>query len=442
MAIIDLNFTVDYCRRWSMWQAVREVVANARDVEAQGGSFEVSHDAKKRVLTVTSHGQSMGSRALVFGATAKGADDRTIGQFGDGLKVAFGVFLRHGCEVRVDTGREVWVPREVERDGERCVAVSTRALPAQRHRDRVVFEVGGVDAADWAEWRRRFLFLSPPAKGDRVSARGGAILRGAEHRGAIFCKGVLVRREDDLRYGYEMDNLSLNRDRDAADPWEIGSSARAMWLDAAAADQRAAADLYALLSDHEQEDVSVGQTAWIDRSDAEAVARAFTAEHGDAVPVVNSAEAEQAGHLGLKSAIVPASLRNVLGAAGIKGLRDREQAVREDVLAEVAEADLAPRELDALQGALAVLAPAVADRGEVMPVVTVVEFRSPSRLGLYRPASDTVLIARRCLSSHTLHGVLAHEIAHRQGGDGDAAHREAIEDIMGRALAHLLRGAA
>jgi hypothetical protein len=37
MATIDLNFTLDYCKRWGMREAVREVIQNARDVELQGG---------------------------------------------------------------------------------------------------------------------------------------------------------------------------------------------------------------------------------------------------------------------------------------------------------------------------------------------------------------------------------------------------------------------
>jgi hypothetical protein len=84
MATIDLNFTLDYCKRWGMREAVREVIQNARDVELQGGSFRVEHDARRNLLTVTSEGQHVTSRALVFGATDKADDPRTIGQFGDG----------------------------------------------------------------------------------------------------------------------------------------------------------------------------------------------------------------------------------------------------------------------------------------------------------------------------------------------------------------------
>jgi hypothetical protein len=441
MGKIDLNFTMDYCRRWGLQEAVREVVQNARDVEILGGRMEVEHDARAETLTVTSHGQHLTSRALVFGATDKGRDDRTIGQFGDGLKVALGVFLRYGARVRIDTGREVWTPCVVDRDGVQVVGVSTRALPAARHRDRVVFEVGGVTAADWAAWKRGFLFLTPPR--DAVQTAIGTLVRDQDRRGEVYCKGILVCRIPALRYAYDIPSLSLNRDRQVADAYEVQAYAREVWADATRRGSVQAADLYAVLADPAQEDVRVGSTSVgsFSTETLSALVATFRAAHGDAVPVRSAAEAAEAGQCGLAAVVVPDALRVVLERGGVAGLAARKTSLREDVRERFADADLTPRELDRLQGAVSLLDAALAARGEAPATVEVVDFTDESILGLYVPASDRILLARRTLSSHAAYGILAHEAAHRHGGDGDPAHRLAIEDVMARMVAGLVGGA-
>lgn len=441
MGKIDLNFTMDYCRRWGLREAVREVVQNARDVEIQGGRMEVEHDARTETLTVTSHGQHLTSRALVFGATDKGRDDRTIGQFGDGLKVALGVFLRYGVRVRIDTGREVWTPCVVDRDGAEVVGVSTRALPTARHRDRVEFEVGGVTAADWAAWKRGFLFLSPPA--DAVATRIGSLIRDPDRRGDVYCKGILVARTDGLRYAYDLPHLSLNRDRQAANPAEVQAYAREVWAEAARQGIVRPADLYGILADPAQDDVRVGCVSVASFSDETvgALVAAFRAAHGDTVPVRSAAEATEAGQRGLDAVVVPDSLRLLLERGGVAGLAARKEALREDVRQRFTWGDLSPRELDRLQGAIALLDDALAARGEAPATVEVVDFADAATLGLYVPTSDRILLARGTLSSHAAYSVLAHEAAHRHGGDGDPAHRLAIEDVMARMVAGLVGGA-
>lgn len=448
----DLNFSVENCRSWGLKEAVREVVANAEDVRAEGGTMRVEHDPKTSTLTVTSDGQTLTTRALVIGATEKYGDGRTIGQFGDGLKGAIGVALRLGVSLRINAGRELWTPRVIHRDGLRVVGVDTRALPADRWRDRVTVTVGGVTAEDWREWRSMFLFVEPAR--DVIRTSEGSLIRDGERQGCVFCRGVLIERRSDLRYGYDIPTLTLDRDRRVADSWEVQNGARAIWREAcrsaAAGPAREAAHvaLYALLADPDQDDVGplqYGAAAF--SAAAPDLAERFRTEHGaDAVPVSTSAEAQEAGQNGRRGVVVPTALRAVLVAGGVQTLAAVKDARREEVLRTyTGDGDLGAREVDAWEGALTAFAPAIEARGEVMPVVEIVDFADPARMGLYVPASDRVLLARRLLAPENrarLYGTLAHEVAHRRGGDGDASHRQAIEEILGGVVAHLLGGAA
>ena len=443
MPQIDCNFTLSYCRRWGVEQAVREVVQNWQDVRLLGGTGSVEH--RGDVLTLTSDGQHMTSRALVFGASDKSGDDRTIGQFGDGLKVALGVFLRHNMQVKINTGREVWTPCVVNRDGERVVGVNTRALPTKQHRERVVFEISGVSAADWALWQRNFLFLAPAA--EITETTFGTILHDADRQGHIFSKGILVERrnDDSMSAGYDLPALELNRDREVADSWQVESLLRRVWQEATHAPTavRARQALYALLESPEQREVvvsaySVAQFAGTPT--ALAVAEQFRADHGAAIPVATSSEAQEAAQHGQVGVLVPPTLLNLLRAGGVTDLAGHKASVREDVRATYnADSDLTPREYDILQSALSLFGDACQQRGECLPVVEVVDFTDESLLGLYAPQADKVLLARIVLAERrTTYAILAHEIAHRHGADGDAGHRLAIEDLMGRVSAALV----
>jgi hypothetical protein len=97
---------------------------------------------------------------------------------------------------------------------------------------------------------------------------------------------------------------------------------------------------------------------------------------------------------------------------------------------------LSPREYDRWTQALDLFAGALTSH---LPVTHVVNFVSPDTLGIYRSASDEVLISRSTLLSHTLYSTLAHEIAHRCGPDGSAEHRREIERLMSLVIEDLLK---
>lgn len=440
MPIFDMNFTDRYCRHWTVANAVREIVANAEDERRIGGTMSVEHKGEK--LIVTSHGRHLTTRALAFGATTKEGDDRTIGKFGDGLKAALAVFLRYEMAVRIDTGREIWTPRYIQRDGlDRVVAINVRAQPAKYHRERVVFEVEGVTVSDWAEWQKMFLFLSPPV--DRVETESGSLLRDEALRGAIYCRGIFVERKPDYRYGYDLNDLQLNRDRAVADSWEVDQAIRRVWDAAAKSFTPARVDLIALLTNHDQRELSISSYSapTLSPETRDSVVAAFVSAHGaDAVPVSSSDEAARAGQNGVNGVIVPNAMRTILAVGGVKSLADVIAARRESVEKTYSMEEIEPREVDAIQSAIAIFSSAVEGRGESMPTIEIVDFADPSRLGLFVPDSERVLIARKLLAGprRKLYGIVAHEIAHRAGGDGDAAHREAIEDLMGRAIEALV----
>ena len=126
MPIFDLNFTDRYCSHWTAANAVREVVANAEDERPIGGSMSVEHwgEAHRHEPRPTPHDERSPSARRRRG---RRSDDRQVWRRSESCARGLPA-LRDACSHR--HGREVWVPRYIQRDGlDRVVAITTRSSP-------------------------------------------------------------------------------------------------------------------------------------------------------------------------------------------------------------------------------------------------------------------------------------------------------------------------
>jgi hypothetical protein len=110
--------------------------------------------------------------------------------------------------------------------------------------------------------------------------------------------------------------------------------------------------LYSALSDPDAEDAQhVVYSAYDFPPDACAqMAHTYRERHGDAVPVLNSDEAQQAGHLGRDAVVVPKVLQVLLARGGCQTVEQVRASVREQQTP-VARDQLTAREFDALEQA-------------------------------------------------------------------------------------------
>ena len=429
----SLNVKPNYCPRWTMQHAVREVIQNAQDCKSLGGTAEYTH--RGDTLTVTSTGGgSLDERALVFGETSKADDNRAIGQFGDGLKVALVVFARLGVAVRIDTGRQFWT-LSVD-DG--VVHVITRNKAAATHRDRVVFEIPGVSPEDWREWRKGFLFLTDCANAGPIGGYitpWGTVLTDPSNRGCIYVQGILIERRDRLSCGYNFDRgvVTISRDREVVDGWMLENYIRYMLGHAAKSDAGAAAVVMGMLSNDSEDLRNLSNPGAVFGSDFAAKALAsFQGAHGNALAVSSQDEALKAGQNGFSAVLVPLALQKVLESAGLPSVNAAIDRRSTEIAETYAIDSLASDESERLSNVLGWLNSALANAGEPAAIVEVVSFANPSLLGLHDSGTGIVKLARRNLGdTGRTAATLIHEVAHRAGGDGTAAHRQEIERLFG-----------
>lgn len=97
---LTLNIADRYVSNWGTWEVAREVISNARDE----GEYDVdTPDAN--TLIVTTHTSPSLTLLTVVGAGTKNSDGQTIGQFGEGFKLAALTTLRMGGSFTIETDK-------------------------------------------------------------------------------------------------------------------------------------------------------------------------------------------------------------------------------------------------------------------------------------------------------------------------------------------------
>lgn len=436
MAVIELSLSSSYVLDWGVWEGIREFAQNMRDAEVMHGTMSrVDYLARTKVLTLASEGKAIDARSLLLGHSTKRDHAEAAGVHGEGLNLAMLALIRSGCEVVIRTGDEIWIPR-LERSekfgGELVLSIRTRKAP---RRDSVEVKILGVEPETWALARSRLLFIEPPPI-DKVFDAGyhGRMLTGSQHSGKLYVKGIYVQDVPKMRYGYDLLNLKVDRDRRMANSWDISYETSSVLTAACKLKNEHRRTLY-VNAKAGHVDGSGTSLQYAGDEVLEALADEFQEENGkDAIPVANESEARDLRYLGGVAVVVNDTLRLALE---VKLGRFRDVRQR---LTSTPERVYQRSELVAT-GETAILEVAEAALLSIGAEVhaEIVDFRSPDFAGLSNTATGQVWIARWSLKSVAQAlGVLVHEHAHvvTKLGDGCPGHVAEIEKIWRQLWEH------
>ena len=191
---------IDYCSTWTLADAQRELFQNALDAGLQ--KYSSNCLVNKGSLPVA---------AFIMGYSSKRDDSSSLGQFGEGLKLAMLVYEREGQPIFVRSNGRTWTTERLVVSGETVVTV---------------VDVGPTDVYDYTEiefsapqdWSNTYIAPKP-----RVLKNNPELYVGGLHICSL--KGKFV-------HGYVLapGSVSLNRDRKAADAWEIAYEAKQLLL--------------------------------------------------------------------------------------------------------------------------------------------------------------------------------------------------------------------
>lgn len=427
MAKIQLTIKTSYLPNWGAYEGVRELVQNGRDAEVEH-SAPLTVDWYNDTLRIENNGTTVPVKALLLGHTIKLGNSGLIGKFGEGLKLGILALVRAGHPVKIRNGADVWIP-SIERSETFDEDVLTFNITGGREqKNRIRVEVGGITKDAWEQMKECFLFLSKPQNGECVDTGSGSLLLGQKYTGRIYVKGIFVQVDPEAQFGYDLKDAEVDRDRKMVEAWNLKYHTRNIFL--AAINKRE--DLFQQFDDLLQDPTTeveslqdVHTAAGVPEKAIEFVTAKFLERHGaNAVPVQTLSESKDIEHLGKKGIMVSKQLGAVLAkklgdAFTIKSKLSKEETSR------YGWSDLSDVEKTILSEAVGLI-----NEVETLGLdnIEVVDFRDEKIMGQLK--DGRILLARKHLTDpdETL-ATLVHEVAHRQGSDGEMGHVRRIETI-------------
>lgn len=441
MPKIELSITSAYQSKWGVWEGIREIVCNGIDADKEtvgGAPLKVTWN--NNVLSVENQGTTIPHEALLMGHSTKMDRSDTIGQFGEGFKIGILALVRDGYPVKVRNGSEVWDAALEQSAKFKAEVLVFNVQGGRKNENRVRVEIGEVTADTWEHIRERFRWLQEIDDDKTVTTGYGTLLLGGDQAGRIYVKGVFVRQISDLRYGYDLSSVTINRDRDILDSFDMNNATRKIWDGAVSQRPDLLKPLYKMLSEGAADIAGFEEWATSSMSDElkDNMAALFVEQFGaNAVPVTNIGDSRDVEHQGKQGIVVPPKLKGLLSTR-LDDADKIKESLKKEVIKSYGWSELSQNEKDILELAVDDLA-TVMD-GVSLDRIEIVEFHDKSTLGLFDNLEgySRFRLARQNLASLDLAmRVLVHEFAHEHNADHSKGFADAVETTWAKLYASL-----
>lgn len=306
----ELSIKETYVRKWSIWETIREIIQNGLDSQDCGHPLTIDHDGTR--LSVFNEGAEIYPRDLVLGHGDKSSDRRLRGQHGEGLALALLAGHRAGTKIHVYVNDSIWEPtiQFSEKYEIRVLAIRVTTNPEIVPGVKVQMD---ISRAVWDEYRVRFLSLRKIPEQLVMKTECGTVLLDDESRGMLYSKGIFVEKRPNFRYGYDLIDVELDRERELFPDFDLKYEIGKIYsLAVASYPEKVGRVVYPLLKNREEDAQIFGMYNISDGLKHEVVEQ-FRSEHGkDAIAVTNIGESNEAEHFGRKGIVVSDTLKNVL----------------------------------------------------------------------------------------------------------------------------------
>lgn len=218
----ELPISPDYVSHWGLPEAGRELIANLYDsmqkiyCGMRNGNYVLENGIDERVPR----------SSMVLGCSTKEVmDDDTIGQFGEGLKLAIVVILRDANidKITIKNWDLLWTFtfEDSETWGVKTLVMTEEPLSGNEGKFSVEFKCHGEGMQKLLEQYliNQTLALEWSADVPKFETEYGKIYFTQESDGSVFVGGIYIDNPGSTRYTIDLDpsQVSLNRERSYVD---------------------------------------------------------------------------------------------------------------------------------------------------------------------------------------------------------------------------------
>ena len=223
----ELSLTPNYVSDWTFNDALRELIQNGIDQETirPDNKFSIDYDEGKEVIRLVNKNAKLKISTLLLGKSNKSNDEDTVGQFGEGYKIAALVLNRLGKTFTIynNEKKEIWTSRfkNSAKWGSEILAFYIEKQPDADEKNLVI-EIGHVNWTEYDGLSDIWLGLSAEYdETEKVETSYGEILLGEEMTGKTYVNGLYVACNEELKHGYNFKAkyINLERDRKACGSW-------------------------------------------------------------------------------------------------------------------------------------------------------------------------------------------------------------------------------
>lgn len=236
MQKIELTISPNYVPSWGIVEAIRELFQNALDQQKQNPTNEMSweYDPEAQCLRICNKYSVLTANSLLLGQTTKADDKSTIGQFGEGYKIAALVLLRNGKQITFYNygAGEIWRPRFVNsrRFGTQVLTffIDKKAFWEKVPDSDLTIEIEGITEEEYMQQiapsnlhiRHDYSVIDSTVYGDIIDIPG-----------KVFVNGLFVCDFEPYKYGYNFkpEYLKLDRDRKMVSDFDLRWIASRVW---------------------------------------------------------------------------------------------------------------------------------------------------------------------------------------------------------------------
>jgi len=312
----ELSIVPDYVPSWTVVDAVREFFQNAIDQQntVEGNDMFFHYDAETQVLTIGNKKSMLEAKSLLLGASTKARDNATIGQFGEGYKIASLVLVRNGKKVTFYNygAREVWRPRFSRSQKYKTTIlvfdVDRKYIWNSVPDNDLTITIEGITPEEYEQIVESNLHLQDVYNNpsEYVETEYGKILLNPKYASKVYVHGLFVCQNVNLTYGYDFkpEYLQLGRDRSLVNDFDLFWLTSKTWQDSGRSSE------IIELAKKDAADVKyVSQVSFFNMSSyndiCETAYSEFRRIYGTkAVPVVSQEEADVTESMGYRPVVV------------------------------------------------------------------------------------------------------------------------------------------